>query len=175
MPILGIIASSITASMLGDYESIATVTVTSATQASIEFTSIPQTYRHLQIRGLTLCTDVSNLRGSFNGDTAANYFSHWLAGDGASASSGSGGSSIYLGFMSSTVQPSGFVMDILDYTNTSKNTTLRNLFGQDANGSGYSMLTSSAWNNTNAITSIVVNPEIGSFKQHSLFALYGCK
>ena len=36
----------------GDFESIATVTVGGGGAASIEFTSIPGTYQHLQIRGI---------------------------------------------------------------------------------------------------------------------------
>jgi hypothetical protein len=160
---------------IGAYNSISTVTVGAGGTSSISFTSIPSTYKHLQIRGMTFSTSVSNLRGSFNGDTGPNYFSHWLGGNGASAQSGSGGLAIYLGFMSSTAQPSSFVMDILDYANTSKNTTLRNLFGQDVNGSGWSMFTSSAWNNTNAVTSIAITPETGNFAQNSRFALYGIK
>jgi N-methylhydantoinase A/oxoprolinase/acetone carboxylase beta subunit len=46
MPILGIIASS-KLSAVGDFESIATVTVGGT---SITFSSIPSTYTHLQIR-----------------------------------------------------------------------------------------------------------------------------
>jgi hypothetical protein len=47
--ILGIIASS-KLSAVGDYESIATVTVGSGGAANVEFTSIPATYTHLQLR-----------------------------------------------------------------------------------------------------------------------------
>ena len=45
--ILGTIASSFEA--LGDFESIATVTVSSGGQSTIEFTSIPSTYKDLVI------------------------------------------------------------------------------------------------------------------------------
>ena len=51
MPILGILASSYPA-VSTSYESIATVTVGSGGAANVEFTSIPGTYTHLQIRML---------------------------------------------------------------------------------------------------------------------------
>jgi hypothetical protein len=52
--ILGIIASSRLAAV-GDFESIATVSVGSGGAADVEFTSIPATYTHLQIRGIGNC------------------------------------------------------------------------------------------------------------------------
>jgi hypothetical protein len=51
--ILGIIASSRLAAV-GDYESIATVSVGGGGAADVEFTSIPGTYTHLQIRALSI-------------------------------------------------------------------------------------------------------------------------
>jgi hypothetical protein len=49
--ILGIIASSrLVAPPVGDFESIATVTVGGGGAANVEFTSIPATYTHLQLR-----------------------------------------------------------------------------------------------------------------------------
>jgi hypothetical protein len=65
------------------------------------------------------------------------------------------------------------VIDILDYTNTNKNTTIRSLGGYDANGSGYLQLESMLWNNTAAINQIVLGT--GGWAQYSSFALYGIK
>ena len=50
MPILGIIASSIQGSKTTAYESIATQTVGAGGVASVTFSSIPSTYKHLQLR-----------------------------------------------------------------------------------------------------------------------------
>jgi hypothetical protein len=51
-PMLGIMASQISGHLVtNSYESIQTVTVSTATP-SITFSSIPATYKHLQIRGL---------------------------------------------------------------------------------------------------------------------------
>ena len=54
------------------YESIATVTVGAGGSSSISFTSIPSTYKHLQIRAITRDTGTSyinNLAGYFNTDS----------------------------------------------------------------------------------------------------------
>ena len=74
-----------------DYESIQTVNLTGS-QSSITFSSIPGTYKHLQIRGV-LRGDRANtgeiVGVQFNGDTtAANYASHRLIGDGTNAGGG---------------------------------------------------------------------------------------
>jgi hypothetical protein len=51
MPILGIIASS-KLTVSNSYESIATTTVGSGGSATVTFSSIPATYKHLQVRTL---------------------------------------------------------------------------------------------------------------------------
>ena len=68
------------------YESIATVTVGSGGQSSIAFTSIPSTYKHLQLRAIMR----SEYAGddypviSFNGSTTTTR--HFIEGNGANAS-----------------------------------------------------------------------------------------
>jgi hypothetical protein len=166
------------------YESIATVTVGSGGSSSIDFTSIVGTYKHLQIRGIARSTSAvtaSNLRLRFNSDTGSNYAVHYLGGDGASAYAGASVSSTkgYAGLTSGASATSGImgasVVDILDYSNTSKNKTIRALSGVDLNGSGYMELDSSFWNNTGAVTSISLFFDSGNLAQYSQFALYGIK
>ena len=67
-PILGIWASQNYSrySITGSYESIATVTVGSGGSSYIEFTSIPGTYTHLQIRGILRNTGSSSSQGKLN-------------------------------------------------------------------------------------------------------------
>lgn len=169
-----------------DYESIQTVTVGAGGASSIEFTSIPSTYTHLQIRGLvknnstSLTADVNQLQ--FNADTATNYNTHYLQGDGAAATSAAvaNSPSIYAGICarSNASYTSMFgvsVIDVLDYTNTNKNKTVRTLSGVDMNGSGYLFYSSGAWRNTNAITSIKLFVSGNNYVQYSSFALYGIK
>jgi hypothetical protein len=183
-PILGILASGISGNLWApgkDFDSIATVTVSTAV-SSISFTSIPATYRHLQIRYISMFTDAAQeFNLSFNSDTtAANYARHTLYGDGASAGANAGITtntrSILYTRNASSIIPGTSVVDILDYANTNKYKTLRGLNGQDYNGSGVVALISGVWmNSASAITSITLAPGAGNISQYSQFALYGIK
>ena len=182
--LLGILASSRPAAA-GDYESIATVTVGSGGSSSITFSSIPSTYAHLQIRYLarTNRADITDsIDMNFNSDTGNNYSWHYLRGNGSIASAGAGTSTndILIGTTVASTGGSNMfgagVIDILDYSNTNKNTTARASTGEDRNGAGFFYFFSGLWMNTNAITSIVLAPTNGtSFTQYSHFALYGIK
>ena len=172
----------------GDYESIATTVVGSGGASSITFTSIPSTYQHLQVRGIARVSasnsSENNVHATFNSDTTGtNYYTHFLDGDGSTASSGGVQLSNFyaafgfgLGNTSTSNTFAASVIDILDYANTSKNTTVRHLTGADKNGSGIMRLGSSLWMNTAAITSITITPRVaGDFVEYSSFALYGIK
>lgn len=181
---LGIVASSMRG-VTNSYESIQTVTVGSGGQATISFTTIPSTYKHLQLRGIAL----SSLAGAvvyanYNSDTGANYARHRLVGAGGNPPNAFGASgqttfSIFGDLTGTAATPSaaGVVMDVLDYTNTNKLTTTRILCGADRNGSGEVELISSLWNNTAAVTRIdlTIGGSVSSFAQHTQFALYGIK
>ena len=170
----------------GDYESIATVTVGSGGASSIEFTSIPGTYQHLQVR--YVCRGVrSNVREDFvwqlNGDTASNYVYHRLLGHGSSAAADAstgvsyGYTSLIAGAnLTANIFGAG-VLDILDYADTSKFKTARTLGGVDGNGNtdvGI-YVTSSLWRSTSAVTSIKLYGFNANLAQHSTAALYGIK
>jgi hypothetical protein len=191
MPILGVIASAITGNLVTTaYESIATVTVGSGGSASVSFTSIPATYKHLQLRLFTATNrtvySLDEMYINFNGDTGANYSTHNIQGlDGSASASGTANTSFATsGTTSASAAPNIFtasVVDILDYANTSKYKTSRSLNGFDLNGQvsgygGFIQLYSSNWRNTNAITSMTFTMLRGSaFIQYSSFALYGIK
>ncbi len=182
-PILGIYASQISGHLFapsGAYDSIATITVGSGGTASVTFSSIPSTYKHLQIR-LIAQSNQSSTSGvmQLNGDTASNYSNHYLSGDGATASAGSLLSSfMYSNYIPSSSNTNVFgagVIDILDYADTNKYKTFRSLSGADLNGSGGIALYSGSWRNTAAITSITLTRGVGLMSQYSSFALYGIK
>jgi hypothetical protein len=180
-PILGILASGISGNLWQpgkDYDSIATVNVSSPV-SSISFTSIPATYRHLQIRMFSNAGS-NDIFYQFNGDTATNYTRHYLYGTGASALAGgsSANPSGSLGYTAPTANTNVFgatIFDVLDYTNTSKNTTTRSLGGFDANGSGFSIMYSGLWVNTSAVSSIRLYLDSGNFNQYTQAALYGIR
>lgn len=185
-PILGIYASSATPSHIvtSSYESISTVTVGSGGASSITFSSIPSTYTHLQLRGISRGTTAGNggnIYLRFNSDTSSNYGWHTMRGDGASVSAGATltQTSMYVALYPAANQTAGnfgaAVIDILDYTNTNKYKTVRSLNGNDRNGSGYIYFQSGLWLSTSAITRIDLLPEADNFAQYSSFALYGIK
>ncbi len=169
---------------LGTFESIATATVDSSGASTISFSNIPQNYAHLQIRAIARGTqaDASDQIGiQFNSDTGSNYAIHQVGGNGSSVFSTGGGSQTKIvpayitgGSTSANIFGVG-IIDILDYTNTNKYTTVRGLSGYDSNGAGLTLLRSGLWLNTNAVTSIVCVPDSGSFVQYSFFALYGIR
>lgn len=171
------------------YESIATVTVGSGGSSSVSFTSIASTYKHLQVRSIARTSSGGYdtvLLYRMNGDsTYTNYFGrHLLYGDGSSAAAAANNSSGFTGGAIGTTAGgltasnvfATTIVDILDYQNTNKNTTMRGLGGIDANGNGTVAFASSLWLNTAAVTSITILPYDGSsFAANTHFALYGIK
>ncbi len=183
-PILGVWASAQqSAFVIGDYESIATVTASGSSQ-ELTFSSIPQTYTHLEIRGIGQASYSSNDYGTIgvrlNGDSGSNYTRHALRGNGSavavtgltSTSFADAADGAYLD-TGSTVGAS--VITILDYTNTNKNTTVRGLGGVDNNGIGAVSLASGLWINTSAVTSITLYQQNANFTNKTTYALYGIK
>lgn len=167
-----------------DFESIATATGTGSSGV-ITFNSIPQTYKHLQVRAILRGTASATANGTdmrFNSDSGANYTLHRLIGDGASASADgyTGRTGAWLGLETDANAGANIyaacVTDILDYTNTNKYKTTRSLGAYDLNGSGQINFASAVWLNTAAITSITINAASGgNWTTASHFALYGIK
>jgi hypothetical protein len=183
MPILGIMASQMSGKLWqpdGAFDALATVTVPSGGLTSISFGAIPNTYRHLQIRGTWANAGTNQYAFiRFNGDTASNYAWHDVYGDGASAitEATANASAIAMAYSSSTTSYTGFVYDILDYTSTTKNKTVRGLEGRDTNGGGAIALHSGLWFKTpEAITSIDIFVATSSnIRVNSQFSLYGVR
>jgi hypothetical protein len=169
-----------------DYESIATVTVGSGGASSITFSSIPSTYTHLQIRGIyrsNYAGLADNLAVRFNSDTGANYAEHIVRGDGSIVTVyGDPNMTFWIATFDQPAATAGAnvfgvdVIDILDYANTNKYKTARNLSGRDNNGDGGVSLSSGLWQSTSAISTILLYPRYGTLmQQYSSFALYGIK
>jgi hypothetical protein len=166
-------------------EPIATTLVGSGGVGSVVFNDIPQTYKHLQIRVLVRGeTTLTRPALRINSDSGANYVVHGLYGTGSAVGAYADLSYTYIDTTvvtqsSDTSNTFGVVVvDILDYTNTSKNKTVRCLGGYDANGSGYVSLHSGLWRSTDAVSSLSFVPgsiSSGDFNQYSRFSLYGIK
>lgn len=181
---LGIFASANT-TVGTSFESIATVSVGAGGSSSIDFSSIPGTYSHLQIRGIVRSSLASSTAGFImrvNSDSGSNYSAHNLGGDGAGTQANAYVSNTYMypgpAMPAANATASIFgamIIDILDYADTNKYKTMRALSGFDANGSGQIYLNSANWRNTNAITSVSLLFTSSNAVQYSHFALYGIK
>jgi len=177
----------------GAFDSIQTYTLSSA-QTTVTFSSIPSTYKHLQIRafhkGNRATYPVSDMNMRFNGDSAANYATTSLTGfGGGDTTSGvqTGGTANQNQIM--TGQPgtsvTNFVIsiiDIFDYASVSKCKAARSLNGIDLNGTvagfgGSANFNDGVWlNSSTAINSISFTASDGSdWQPYSSFALYGVK
>jgi hypothetical protein len=167
------------------YESIATVTVGSGGSSSIDFTSIPSTFKHLEVRAIMRTSRVNAgdaVYVRFNSVSSAAYSGHRLEGNGSAASStgAANETSITLNRVSAVNDAANVfgaaVVQVLDYANTNKNKTLRALVGYETNSDGVIGFDSGAWYNTSAITSLSILPlNASGFVQYSSFALYGIK
>jgi hypothetical protein len=127
-----------------------------------------------------------NINATLNsdGNSSANYRSHYLQGNGSSASAGQVQASGYFCLVGNTATSNAsyanmfgsMIIDILDYASINKNTTIRSLWGHDRNGSGEIGIDSCLWLNTEAVTSITFSI-VGAtnFVSNSSFALYGVK
>ena len=182
-------------SVTGSYDAIATATATGSS-GTITFSNIPQTYTHLQLRIQARGTSGSggyytSVAVTLNSDTTAtNYYHHYVGGNGSGTIYGSANTyatnsliNIPNALNTSNVFAGG-IIDILDYTSTNKNKTLRSLNGADLNNtsgfpySGAIFLASMLWNSTAAINSITFTADptySTNFASGSSFALYGVK
>jgi hypothetical protein len=189
-PILGIYASQISGhlyTLTGNYDALATVTVPSTAISSITFAGIPQTgYSHLQIRGIVKTTYANaqdGLKVQVNGDTGSSYNYHYVGGNGSTTYAGAGGSSAQTFMQSVSIAGAtgsnifgNIVLDILDYSSSVKNKTLRAIGGVDSNGSGVVEMWSGLYISTNPINSINIFSFNGAnLSQYSQLSLYGVK
>ena len=168
----------------GAFEPITAITVPSGGLATITFNSIPSTYTHLQVRYIAKSGRVQNLAGNivmrFNSSYGVR--GHNLYGDGADPFANSFVPAIGEFALAATGSTAGNtfgvgVIDILDYSNTNKNKTIKAMTGADINGSGNIFFSSQLINSLTAISSITFETLDGgtNLQQYSSFALYGIK
>jgi len=166
---------------LDGFFQIATTTVGVSAVSDITFSSIPATYKHLHIRGISIQSSGGGVDAGmqFNSDTGSNYSSHAIRGSGGAPSSqhiSGQTTSVWIG-ANNTNNTSEFeirVFDILDYANTNKYKTVK-ITHTSANNTSteWLELISSNWRNTAAISTIKIFPIGANWSQHTTFSLYG--
>lgn len=154
--------------------------------SNVVFNSIPQNFSHLQVRvfgrGMTNFSDGLSLYLFLNGDsTSSNYVVHGLFGNGSSSFSAAITNAGTIGVQQCLTDSSTAsnifgvaICDILDYTSTVKNKTVRTLAGYDKNGAGRAMLYSGLWmaSPITAVSSITASTD-GGFASGTRIDLYG--
>ena len=159
-----------------------------ADAASVTFSSIPATYEHLQLRFSAKSTDTSMEVDwpvlTFNADTGNNYSFHYMYGTSTLKGAGRVASQVLKLYRITTAKPSvdsalygTICLDILDYRNTNKNTTIQSI-GSGPQSSPYLVINfqSGLWDNTAAVTSIALTLSSGDdYARGSEFTLYGLK
>lgn len=168
--------------MAGTYEAISTVTTT-GTPATIDFTSIPQTYTDLVLVFVnTGVAGVVGVRTRFNNDSSAIYDIRYLYGQNSSVSSGEYTTT----YISTTAvgihEYNESWINIFNYSNTNTfTTTLSRLIGTGDAGSSWSTrdvrtwYDTARWRSTAAVTSINLSPESGNFAVGTIVTLFGIK
>jgi hypothetical protein len=178
-------SNSVTPEAPGVFESIASVSGTGSS-ATISFTSIPSTYKHLQIRYNARCASgaITDHYIRLNSDTGSNYARHWvfsLDSGGPYTSAASTTTPPSMGYIQGydTNPTTGGIVDIIDYQSTSKNKTIRYITGgaeQQTSSQGALTIGSALWlNNTNAINQIDLVLASSNWSTSSTFSLYGIK
>jgi len=173
-----------------NFESIATA-VGTGSSGLITFSSIPSTYKHLQIRILCKSTSTGSpatqMLMTFNNDSGGNYTYHRLQGNGASLSAfGTTGITGVIidgvvvrspGYIDNNICGTA-IIDIHNYASTTQNKTVKAFSGADRNSTAEDLriaLNSSVWLNTSAISTITLDVNGGNYATNSKIALYGIK
>jgi len=171
-------SNSVTPASPSSFESIATLSGNGV--STITFSSIPQTYKSLQIRVINKSSDFSTVGVRFNGVTTTSYYNHSLVGNGASVTaSGNAGNRMNSLISTPDLSHTGHgvaILDLIDYASTTKNKVIRSFNGFDRNGAGEIYLSSGALFSTSAVSSITIF-DTGSrnWTTGTSFALYGVK
>lgn len=159
---------------------IQTVTVGAGGAATIEFTSIPQTYTDLVVKLSARSTSANTFENyilTFNGSSQTGMSGRHLYGTGSAAGSGtysSGDGSIFSVPANVTASTFGNLeMYIPNYTSANnKSISIDNVSENNATA-GQQNLQASLWSNSAAITSIRFALSGGNYAQYSTATLYG--
>jgi len=187
-------SNSVTTTVPNSYEAIATLNGTGSSDL-ITFSSIPSTYKHLQIRGVQVVdygsADYGNSGIRFNGDTGYNYTTHTMRGYYDTTANLQGinytlGGSVnygmilgaYLGSNTNIMFPT--IIDILNYANTGNRKVAKGWSGttylnNSSANRGFLQTGSTFWDSNAAITSVSLFASNGSWNTKTKFTLYGIK
>jgi hypothetical protein len=162
--------------MASTYEPIATSTVSGSSTSVITFSSIPSTYTDLVlIADAKLDVSGQGINLTFNSDTATNYSSTRLYGNGSSASSDRQTNGTYINFALGSVDAGQLIIaNIMNYSNA---TTYKTTLIRQNTASAFVGSLVGLWRATPAaITRIdLTSGGTSKYVAGSTFTLYGIK
>jgi hypothetical protein len=160
------------------YKKIATLSVTTATQAALEFTNIPGAYTDLVILASTRSNRASvaeDIKIEFNG-VSTNQTLRTLSGNGSTANS-TNDTLIYAWSVGNSATASTFgnwQAYITNYTSSNSKAVSIDAVGENNATTAYQALAAGRWNDSAAVTSIKLLPYTGpDWLQYSTSTLYG--
>jgi len=164
------------------FDCLGTVTLATAT-STISFIGIPSTYKHLHIRmsarSSNGSTDYAQVK--FNNDnTAGNYYRHVTYTTGGIVDGVNSSTNTYVGSVLDSTQTASafapYILDVAEYSSSSKLKTVKIFGGFNNNGGGEVSLTSILYMSTNPITTATVTLSSGAnCVQYSHISIYGVK
>lgn len=165
------------------YNLIQSTTIGAGGAANIEFTSIPSTYTDLILHLSTRSSAALGVSGNFlrvNGSSLYYRYSYFYGtGSAAGAASATSQTFAYLGEMtaaSATLSNTfcNTMTYIPNYAGSTIKTFLVSSSQEDqASSSVYNNIVANLWQDTSAITSLLIYPGTGNFVQYSTAYLYG--
>lgn len=178
-------SSSITPAFPPSYDSIATVTVGAGGTSTVTFSSIPSTYKHLQLRYIARTGRARDAASGLTMRINSSYpvVGHEILANPNTATGGGGNpgiGSLMLCAPGVNAASNAFgtgIVDFFEYADSNKNKTIRALSGSETNTEGQMKFLSLLVNSTTNISSITFETVDGgtNIQQYSYFALYGIK
>lgn len=186
LALLGILNSQAAGGGAGAYDLLETVTLANNTVLSLQGVDAYSGYKHLQIR---YTANSYGLGGGFdyhfmylnNVSGLVTGYSHQIEADGSTIVGGgttTGDTGLWLNKLSkrgtSSQQRTAGIIDLLDFSNPNKKTTLRSITGFSNGGVSNIALQSAHFNQTDAINRIDIEC-YSNFASGSRFSIYGIK
>jgi hypothetical protein len=151
------------------------IEVGSGGAATIEFTSIPQTYTDLLLvlSARTTYASTADFLNIYPNGSTSNLTQRRLSGSGDSATSGTATRN-YINGNSATASTFGNLQFYLpNYASSNAKSISTDAVTENNAVNAYAIIEATLWNDTTAISSIELNPVYGNFVQYSSATLYG--
>lgn len=167
--------------MANTFSLISSITVGAGGAATMEFTSIPQTYTDLYIayscRSTNTATNWNNMKLAFNSSTANGSWQFGaMYNNGLAASNITGQVEVWINFGASTGSTfSNSSVYINNYTSSNNKAINIETVAEGVAQDQIVGFVGGLWSNSSAITAISVTPSSGNFAQYSTAYLYGIK